>query len=463
MGPSYTCPGERYPISRSVHLARLAAFYPKCRECAHRSDSGQLPQHTLERLQSTERRAERRDLWSEEGIRGVYLNELTRYGAGRYAACLAAELWAAAPLTGRLPDDPTPRARPKRQGPTVVVGRDERPSSPDIVIGVVASLRRMGCQVVDVGVTTKPCFCFAVDHLQAAAGIYVTGAGCEPAWTGCDFVGRSGQPFCQGGRLDQLAARFQSGFGRPTRSAGSYQTFQAHLPYEAALWKHFHDIRPVRVACACSSRILRDVLTRLFAKIPCQLELMPTAGWPTGRRVDDTDGELTRLAQFLRHTSADLGLRIHDDCMRCDVLDERGRRLPLERITALLTTVFLAEVGAARVVLASRYGETWAADVGALGGQVLEGGSTAEDVWQAVRDHEAQFGLDSAGRFWFNEASPLSDAVLLLGRILDAVTRGDARSLSEQVQRLPLGSPSTHAAAADSTQLTEKGPRDRAA
>jgi len=438
MVPSYTCPGERYPISRSVHLARLAAFYPKCRECVHRSDSGQLPQHTLERLQSTERRAERRDLWSDEGIRGVYLNELTRYGAGRYAASLAAELWAGAPLTGRLPDDPAPRARPKRQGPPVVVGRDERSSSPDIAIGVVASLRRMGCQVVDVGVTTKPCFCFAVDHLQAAAGVYVTGAGCESSWTGCDFVGRGGQPFCQGGRLDQLASRYRSGFGRPTRSAGSYRTFQAHLPYEAALWKHFHDIRPVRVACACSSRILRDMLTRLFAKTPCQLELMPTSGWPAGRGREDADAELTRLARFLRHTSADFGLRIHEDCMRCDVLDDRGRRLPRKEITALLTAVFLAETGSARVVLARGDTENGTADLEALGGQVIEGGRTAEEVWQAVRDHEAQFGLDSAGRFWFNEASPLSDAVLLLGRSLDAVTRDRPRCLSDQVRELLL-------------------------
>jgi hypothetical protein len=31
----FRCPGEQYDISRPVHLARLAAFYSKCRDCPH--------------------------------------------------------------------------------------------------------------------------------------------------------------------------------------------------------------------------------------------------------------------------------------------------------------------------------------------------------------------------------------------------------------------------------------------
>jgi len=42
-GPTYLCPGEAAPISRAVHLARLAAFYPRCRDCPHCGDVGGLP------------------------------------------------------------------------------------------------------------------------------------------------------------------------------------------------------------------------------------------------------------------------------------------------------------------------------------------------------------------------------------------------------------------------------------
>ena len=38
----YICPGERHPISRSIHLARLAASFPPCRECPLRDDARQV-------------------------------------------------------------------------------------------------------------------------------------------------------------------------------------------------------------------------------------------------------------------------------------------------------------------------------------------------------------------------------------------------------------------------------------
>ena len=55
----YICPGETHPISRSVHLSRLAAFYPKCRECPLRKDTGNLATHTVEAIRATERRVQR--------------------------------------------------------------------------------------------------------------------------------------------------------------------------------------------------------------------------------------------------------------------------------------------------------------------------------------------------------------------------------------------------------------------
>lgn len=74
----FLCPGETHPISRSVHLARLAAFYPGCRECPRRNETGQLPQQLVGRFAETEQRAPRPSWLSGEGVRAVYLNELNR-------------------------------------------------------------------------------------------------------------------------------------------------------------------------------------------------------------------------------------------------------------------------------------------------------------------------------------------------------------------------------------------------
>ncbi len=471
MSKSYTCPGEEYPISRSVHLARLAAFYPKCRQCPHREDTGVVSPQVLERWQHDQRRTQRRSLWSDEGIRGVYLNELTRQRASEYVAALAAELWSQAPLIGRAADRPS-SPRPRRQGPTVVVGRDERPSSPDIFVGVVQTLRRMSCQVLDVGLVSKACFCFAVDHLQAAAGVYVTGAGWPSTWTGCDFVGPGGQPLARGDSLDRLAHRLKQGCHRPTRSAGSYRPFQAQLPYEAALWKHFHDVRPVTVVCCTPSRTVQETLVRLFDKIPCRLVLVaaratsparpaPRQDVATASRAVGTSGATTagssagptndgqrlepaeRLAELarapevelagraVRQAKAELGLVVAEDGMQCVVLDEQGRPVPQANLVRLLTQVFLADAGAARVVLPTQQVATLRPEVESLGGVAVDGGETVESVWREAAGRQAHFALDPLARFWLREAVPFSDALLVLGRVLDALSASPTARLSE--------------------------------
>src|SRR6266404_4181554 len=85
----YRCPGEEYDITRSVHLARLAAFYSKCRNCPHApdsteaGDSGQL--HEANDSASS--------LFTSEGVRGRYLNDLSRATAAKIAGAMASCLW----------------------------------------------------------------------------------------------------------------------------------------------------------------------------------------------------------------------------------------------------------------------------------------------------------------------------------------------------------------------------------
>src|SRR5687768_15345386 len=105
----FVCPGEHYPISRAVHLARLATGFARCRECPLHHDGGTRPGQPLP--------SGLRRLLTTEGVRGVYRNELDGPVAGRLPTAMATMLWEDA--AGRRP----------RAGFSVVVGYDERPWS----------------------------------------------------------------------------------------------------------------------------------------------------------------------------------------------------------------------------------------------------------------------------------------------------------------------------------------------
>jgi len=387
-----------------------------------RTDTGQLPKQTIDRLHRTERRVPRRSLFAAEGVRGVYLNELTRSQAGRFAEALASLLWDESPLVGGRD---TGRPVSRRTGPVVVVGFDERPASPDIVTGITAVLRRMACQVIDIGLTTKPCFWFTADHVQAAAGIFVTGAGREMSWTGLDFVGREATPMSPGTGLEQIEARLEQSVQRPTRSSGSQRMFQAAVPYEAGLWKHFHALRPLTICCGCPVRQVRRTLTQLFDRLPCRLKFVPIPD--RLRQLDATDDpDVQALGRAVRDADAHLGLLIDDDAQRCAFVDEQGKLIPSRQISRVIADVVLSDRPGHTLVIEEDTLETLRPLIEDAGGSCVGSGPSAGELSRAMRAHSAVFAGGDSGRFWFRENIPTSDAILTLSRILEARSKSDA-------------------------------------
>lgn len=446
----YRCPGEDYSITGAVHLARMAASYEKCRACPHADGTSGSPVSRPDQSVADSQvplASRGPSLFTAEGIRGRYLNEITRGSAERLSASMASRLWdgfaerdasahsAEDAVEGTDEPDSSPASEgirllePSQPGPCVVIAHDERPAAPDLVIGVGQGLRRMGCQVVDIGLATRPCFLFAVNHLQAAGGILVSGSGCAPGWAGLDFVAAGGIPCSSPGELDQIARRFRAGFSRPSRRMGSQRVFQAAVPYEASLVRHFHALRPLKIALACSSRAARELFARAFRKAACRLVPVET---PTRSRVleDENDPDLVRTALTVRKANCDLGLFVEEDSERCVFFDEQGRIAGPRRIAALLAeTVSGVALAPGDWHSVSRPTE-WNASAASrelprFDPQFLVENAHREHVTRAMKQQRAAFAADGSGRYWFDEGFPACDALLTLLHLLHALSRSD--------------------------------------
>jgi len=391
----YRCPGEAYSISHGVHVARMAAFYPKCRECVWSGAARSEIPHAVVNLEAAGPPpagllpTSSSSIFRSEGVRGRYLNDIDRHIAGDIAGALASLLWELRPwdMASGIPD-----------GPVVIVGHDERPQSPDIITGAASALRRMGCRVIDIGLVTRPCLWFAVEHLQAHAGLLATGSGFDPSWTGLDVVGPRHVSCSSPGTLDKIARRWREGYTRTSRHPGTHQSFRAWKPYEAGLWKHFHALRPLSVVCSCSSGVIRQLLERLFHSLACRLMLIPSPvrGSDFG---SPQDSDVRRTAETVVNQRAHLGVIISDDGQRCCVIDDAGNVVSPQ----------------------------------ALGG-VLETGDEAPSTGQGEMTLESQAvaltvrpatSIGPNWHTWFCEPSPVCDAVVTLAKVLQALSRAD--------------------------------------
>ncbi len=288
----------------------------------------------------------------------------------------------------------------------------------------------MGCHLLDVGLVTKPCFSFAVDQVHASGGLFVTGAGAEPAWTGLDFLWEGARPASaaevaevrSAGQIDH-GASFRG--DRPTRSAGTQRAFLAAAPYEESLAPPFADLRAKRIACASSSPRVGQVVQRMLQKIP-ECEVLYTAlplkiHNPARRR----DEGILQLSQTVRERETQLGILIDDDGQRCGFVDERGRHVSSAAIARLVAPLLLAERPGATIVLEPAALVELRPLIEAMGGrcQAVEGDAAA--IAAAVREHRAVYGGGVSGRHWFFDGYANCDALLVVARVLAALTRAE--------------------------------------
>lgn len=71
---------------------------------------------------------------------------------------------------------------------TILVGRDNRSSSPVMRDMVVEALLESGCSVVDLGVVVTPLFYYAARHLNIPAGIMITASHNPGEYNGCKML-----------------------------------------------------------------------------------------------------------------------------------------------------------------------------------------------------------------------------------------------------------------------------------
>ena len=319
----YCCPGEEYSISRPVHLGRLARFYPRCRQCPHRDDTGTLSARQVERLVETRPRGEPRPLFCSEWAGVVPLDDLDASTARDVAAALGV----------CLQRRTAPGATSRTDTPVVVIAGDGRPLTCELVAAVSEGLRWAGCRVVDIGQASVACLGFAIDHLRTTGGVLVGSPGKGLQLVGLKFFDAHSRPLSEGGRLDSLKRTYQAGADRPTRAYGSLRRFRAEAPYLAALAEHYHTLRPLRFVLDSTCAPVVGYLMKLVDPTAC--EIIPS------RMAREQIGEQVVADE------AHFGARIDGDGERCAVFDEQGRCVSPDRLSPLLARNLPGEIASA--------------------------------------------------------------------------------------------------------------------
>lgn len=373
------------------------------------------------------------------GIRGIVGKDLTPEIVARYAAAFGA--WA---RTGGA-------LRPR-----IVLGRDARTSGPMFTQAAAAGLVSVGCDVIDIGLTTTPSAQLAVEHHRAAGGIILTASHNPIEWNALKFVGPDGVFIDEtaGAQVRALAAEGPI----PRADHGSLGSVAADAE---ALKRHLAAV--VRLPGVDASRVRKRrfrvaldtcrgaggaIMPALLERLGCEvagINLETDGRFP--RPPEPIPEHLGALGAVVQRVQADLGIAVDPDVDRLAIVDEQGEPIGEDYTLAFAVRAVLggtrnggrgkSAADQARVVVCnlstSLVVEDAARDCDAL---VVRAPVGEAHVARAMIERQAPIGGEGNGGVMYPALHVGRDAPVAAALVLTLLAR-DGRTVSELVAASP--------------------------
>jgi phosphomannomutase len=313
-------------------------------------------------------------------------------------------------------------------GEAMVVGRDMRPSSPELARAFMEGVRSQGVETIDVGLASTDLLYYASGRLGAPGAMFT--ASHNPAqYNGIKLCRAGAEPVSLETGLAQIRDRAQAGEFPHAPSPGGHREVDL-LGEFAEHVRSFADtkgMRPVKVAVDAGNGMAGHVVPAVFDGmavdlVPLFFELDGT--FPNHPANPIEPENLVDLQEAVVAHGCDVGLAFDGDADRMFCVDEHGRAVNPSLITAVIAERLLrAEPGATMLhnLICSRVvPET----IAACGGHPVRTRVGHSFIKALMKDTGALFAGEHSGHYYFRDNfradSGLIAAVVLLAALSDS-------------------------------------------
>jgi len=329
----------------------------------------------------------------------------------------------------------------------VVVGRDMRTSSPELSEALQTGIRDHGAGVIDVGLVDTPFIAFAVNYLGCCGGVQVTASHNPPAYNGFKICTIAAKPVGMATGLDDIRRYAAMGNqDKATRAGG--------LREQRDLWdayrRHVHRFldpalldgsRRVKVAIDASNGMAGGMGPKGFGDVP-GLESVELNFTTDGTFVHEpnplVESNLAQVQEATREHGAAAGICFDGDADRCVVVDETGRTIGCDLLTAWLAEGVLAAEPGASIVHDLRSSRALAETVTRHGGTPVRSRVGHVFLKQRMAEHDAAFGGELSGHFYFRDNFYADSGAIAFAMVVSRLAH-ERRALSACLEPLRTG------------------------
>ena len=327
----------------------------------------------------------------------------------------------------------------RREGGEVLVGRDNRLSSPELAAGVIAGLRDAGLPVVDLGQVTTPVFYFARVHYGINPGVMVTASHNPGHENGFKLaLGRGtlvGQEITDlGNRVRQLAAQglHPGGSGNGGASPG-LRRLDALPAYYEDMCRRIVLPRRLHVVVDCGNGTASPITPEVFRRLGCEvseLYCVSDPSFPNHHPAPVRPENLRDLIAEVKRLGADVGIGIDGDGDRIGAVADNGRILWGDELMMLFWRELLPRYPGSPVLVEVKCSQALWDDALAHGGKPFFHRTGHSHIKATLYARNLPFAGELSGHLFFNDEFPgYDDATYAAARLLRLVA-GYGRPLS---------------------------------
>jgi phosphomannomutase len=306
---------------------------------------------------------------------------------------------------------------------TVVVGRDVRATGTSLKEALTQGIIDAGASVIDIGVISTEMLYFASDTLECDGGISVTASHNPAQWNGFKFIGPKAKPLTKEEALGEIYTAIQSGRKIESLTKGNVRQHDL-LPAYISFLETFapKDMPALKVVANVNFGANGKVVDAAIANLPLTLTRLnweEDGTFPKGTPDPLLPSNRKEITARIPAEQAHFGVAWDADADRCFFYDEQGRFFHGAYITALLISHFLRHEVGGSVICERRLIRANEAAAKAAGGTIHYSRTGHGYIKAAMREHNAIFGGESSGHFYFRDAAYCDNGMVTFLVVMD--------------------------------------------
>ena len=322
---------------------------------------------------------------------------------------------------------------------SVVIGRDMRPSGPELVDAFAKGVQSQGLDVVDIGLCSTDMLYFASGSLDMP-GVVFTASHNPAEYNGIKLCRSGAAPIGEGSGLERIkdvarsageitggAGSDSGGTGRPPGSRSSRDLLGAFAEHVRS-FIDARGLRPLKVVADTANGMGGLVVPEVFRSLPFELEIMYPeldGTFPNHEANPIQEENLADLRARVLETGADIGLAFDGDADRVFLVDERARPVSGSLTTALLARQVLAADPGATIIYNLICSKVVPEVVTEAGGRPMRSRVGHSFIKQHMAETGAAFGGEHSAHYYFRDNWRADSGLIAAVMVLEQLGRAD--------------------------------------